>query len=112
MISIAIGRGRPLSEVLENRGVFGLHILSKENGALLKAFARGDNPSAFLDRALVKNAFDVPQFSEAWGFLICRAAGSLVAGDHTLFLAEVLEGALQANAQEPMIRIRANGFSY
>ena len=33
MITIAVGRGRPIGAALDGPGLFGLHVLSKENGA-------------------------------------------------------------------------------
>jgi len=112
MISIALAPERPLAAALADRGVFGLHILSKENNALLKAFARGDNPAAFSEFAQVENEHGVPQFSDAWAFLACRVVGKVAAGDHVVHIAEVLDGVLQHEGQEPHIRIRANGFGY
>ena len=55
----------------------------------------------------------MPQFADAWAFLVGKVAGRLSAGDHTLYLAEVLDGALQKEGQEPQVRVRsANGFGY
>lgn len=112
MISLAIAPGRPLTAALDGPGVFGLHVLSKDDNALLKAFARGENPAAFTELPLVKNAHGVPQFADAWAFLVGKVTGRLSAGDHTLYLAEVIDGVLQKGKQEPMVRIRANGFGY
>lgn len=112
MISIAIAPGRPISPVLDAQGVFGLHILSRENNALMKAFARGDNPAAFAELGAIDQELGIPQFTEAFGFLACRAVGRLAAGDHILYVAEVLDGVLQRPEGEPMIRVRANGFGY
>lgn len=112
MISMAIGHGRPITAALDGHGVFGLHILGKANTALMKAFARGDNPNAFTEHALVTNAHGVPQFAEAWAFLVAKVSGRLPAGDHTLYLAEVIDGALQMEGQKPQVRIRADGFGY
>lgn len=112
MISLALSPGRPITAALDGAGVFGLHVLSKDNNALIKAFARGDNPAAFTELLLIENSHDVPQFADAWAFLVAKVAGRLTAGDHTLYLAEVIDGVLQKENQEPMVRIRANGFGY
>lgn len=112
MISIALAPGRPIVAALEGDGVFGLHVLSKDNNALLKAFARGDNALAFSENALVENEFGIPQFADAWAFLACKVRGKIAAGDHIVFVAEVLDGALQKESGEPMVRVRANGFGY
>ena len=111
-ISIAVGPGRPIVSAFEGSGLFGLHVLGKDNNALLKAFARGDNPAAFFELKLVENAFGIPQFADALAFLACKITGMLPAGDHTVYVAEVLEGALQQEGAEPMVRVRANGFGY
>ena len=112
MISVALAPGRPITAALDGAGVFGLHVLSKENNALMKAFARGDNPAAFAELPLVENLHGVPQFADAWAFLVAKVTGRLTAGDHTLYLAEVIDGVLQKENQEPMVRVRANGFGY
>jgi 3-hydroxy-9,10-secoandrosta-1,3,5(10)-triene-9,17-dione monooxygenase reductase component len=106
------GFAPPMSPALEDGGVFGLHVLGRNNGALMKAFARGDNPGAFSEFPLVENEHGVPQFADALAFLLCRVVGSIEAGDHILHLAEVLDGALQSGDEEPSIRVRANGFGY
>jgi flavin reductase (DIM6/NTAB) family NADH-FMN oxidoreductase RutF len=112
MITIAIAPDRPLSPALAPGGLFGLHILGKANNALMKSFARGHSPEAFASHAQVENPFGVPQFAEAWAFLVARVKGELPAGDHIVYLAEVLDGALQHEGDESMVRVRANGFKY
>ena len=112
MVSVAVGHGRPIVAALDGSGSFGLNILSKSNTPLMKTFARPNAPDAFTTHLLVTNRFDLPQFSEAWAFLVCKVAGSVATGDHTVYVAEVLDGALQHENEEPMIRVRAHGFGY
>lgn len=112
MISIAVGPTRPLVQALDGHGLFGLHILSKENGALLKSFARPDVVDPFAGHEIEENLFGIPQLSEAWAFLACKVASKVTTGDHTLYVAEVFDGVLQHPGQEPNVRIRSNGFSY
>lgn len=111
-ISIALGRDRPLKALLDRGAVFGLNILCKDNGALVKSFSRYDGSDPFAGHAMAENEFGVPQFADAWAFLACKAVNSVPSGDHVLFIAEVLDGVRQREKQEPMIRIRQNGFSY
>lgn len=112
MISIAVAPGRPLLQALDGHGLFGLHILSKENGPLMKSFARPDVADPFAGHPLSENLFEIPQLSEAWVFLACKVAGKMTAGDHLLYIAEVFDGAVQQPSGEPMVRIRSNGFGY
>jgi flavin reductase (DIM6/NTAB) family NADH-FMN oxidoreductase RutF len=112
MISVAIGHGRPIAAVLEDGGLFGVNILGKANMPLMKTFARPHAPDAFTTHALTPNRFDLPEFAEAWAFLACKAAGSLATGDHTVYVAEVLDGSLHNADEEAMVRVRAHGFGY
>jgi len=112
MISFAVGPTRPIVKALDGHGLFGMHILSKENNALLKSFARQDVPDPFAGHPLVENLFQIPQLEEAFGYLACKVACKVPAGDHVLYVAEVFDGALQHDGQEPMVRVRSNGFGY
>jgi flavin reductase (DIM6/NTAB) family NADH-FMN oxidoreductase RutF len=112
MISIALGKDRPLRTVLESGGLFSLNILAAEDKKLLAGFAsvREDDPFAAFE--LVTNSHGLPQLAGALAWLACRACGSVAAGDHVVYVAEVLAGCLHREASEPMIRVRKNGFAY
>ncbi len=112
MISIAIGPTRPIVQALEGHALFGLHVLSKTNGGLLKSFARPDLGDPFAHHPLAENLFGIPQFEEAWVFLACKVAGKMKTGDHTLYFAEVFDGLVQHEGGEPNVRVRSNGFDY
>ncbi len=112
MISIAVGQSRMLTQALDGHGLFGLHILSKENKALLKSFSRPGSGDPFEGHEVEENLFGIPQLKEAWAYLACKVSGRLVTGDHTLYVAEVFEGELQHPGQEPNVRVRPNGFLY
>jgi 3-hydroxy-9,10-secoandrosta-1,3,5(10)-triene-9,17-dione monooxygenase reductase component len=112
-ISIALAPERPITAALDGDGVFALHVLSRHNHALVKSFARGGTPEAFAAHEMTENPWGVPLFAEAWAFLVCKVLNKMPAGDHTLYLAEVLDGALQKEEHdEPMVRVRRNGFGY
>jgi len=111
-ISVAVSRGRHILSALLNDGYFGLNILGKTNGPLVKPFAKPDEPRPFSGLDLVGNSYGVPQLADAWAFLACKVRDHIDLGDHLLFAAEVLDGRLQKEHEEPMIRIRANGFGY
>jgi flavin reductase (DIM6/NTAB) family NADH-FMN oxidoreductase RutF len=112
MISVAVGHGRPITAVLDGSGLFGLNILAKSNVPLMKTFARPHAPDAFTVHALTPNSYDLPEFTEAWAFLVCKVTGSLATGDHTVYIAEVLDGCLHNENEEAMVRVRAHGFGY
>lgn len=112
MLSIALGRDRPLRAALERGGLFALNVLGAEDKKILAAFASGREADPFASFALVENGHGLPQLADALAWLACRPRGSVSAGDHVLYVAEVVEGCLHREGGEPMIRVRKNGLSY
>ena len=112
MVSVALGVDRPMRAVLESGGLFSLNILGAEDKKLLAAFASGREPDPFAAFPLVQNAHGLPQLADALAWLACRPCGSVAAGDHVVFVAEVLAGCLHRGGGEPMIRVRKNGLGY
>lgn len=112
MLTVSLGRERPLLNVLERGGAFSLNILGKEDKDLLAAFASGREEDPFAAFPLLDNDHGLPQLAGALAWLACRPRGSVAAGDHVVFVAEVFDGCLHREAGEPMIRVRKNGFGY
>lgn len=112
LITLAIAPGRPISPALDGGAPFAVHILSKDNHALLKSFARGGTAESFHGHEVVSNDYGLPIFSEAWAYVVARTVNQIPAGDHRLYLAEVIDGALQHEGQQASTRVRANGFGY
>jgi flavin reductase (DIM6/NTAB) family NADH-FMN oxidoreductase RutF len=102
---------RPLRKVLERGGLFSLNILGATDKKLLAAFA-GSAADPFAGFTLVENGHGLPQLADALAWLACRSVRSVEAGDHIVYVAEVLEGCLHREEGEPMIRLRKNGFNY
>jgi flavin reductase (DIM6/NTAB) family NADH-FMN oxidoreductase RutF len=93
----------------------GLNVLGKSNGgALMKPFVSSGDADPFVGLALTQNHHGIPQLSDALAFLACELRNQMPAGDHTIYLCEVIDGGMPVTQEkdEPMIRIRANGFGY
>ena len=112
MISIALGLDRPMRHALEKGALFSVNILGGEDKKILAAFASGREEDPFAPFTLVENGHGLPQLADALAWLACRPRGSVAAGDHVVYVAEVLEGCLHREGAEPMIRVRKNGFAY
>lgn len=112
MISVVFAPERAIVQALDGHGLFGLHILAKNNGPLMKAFARPDAENPFAGHPLAENLFEIPQLEEAMAFLACKVVRRMPSGDHVLYIAEVFDGALQHPGSEAMTRVRSNGFDY
>ncbi|MEM7385953.1 MAG: flavin reductase family protein [Verrucomicrobiota bacterium] len=112
LITIAIGPDRLLAKALQTDPALGLNVLGDHNKALMGPFASSANENPFAEVDLKPNDHGLPQLVEALSFLRCEVRQCVEAGDHLLFLAEVLDGELQDDEEEPMIRFRRNGFQY
>jgi flavin reductase (DIM6/NTAB) family NADH-FMN oxidoreductase RutF len=111
MLMLAIGKGRPFLRVLDEGQPFGLNILSKDNGSLMKPFLKPDNPDPFSGLQTDEPVPGAIRLSDAWGYLACRPVRSMDSGDHQVYLAEVLDGSFSGEG-EPMVRVRRDGFGY
>ncbi len=112
MVTIAVQPGRILQRALEETQLLGLNVLADYNQALMKPFAQSSNDNPFAGLEIVENEHGLPQLAESMAFLACRVEGKLACGDHVVYSAEVIDGILQDDSADPMVRIRKNGFSY
>jgi flavin reductase (DIM6/NTAB) family NADH-FMN oxidoreductase RutF len=114
MVTVAIRRDRHVADWVAESGRFALSQLPVGSKALIRHFGRGFPPDApaFEGVELRHDARGGPVLAGAMAFLDAEVAGELAAGDHRIFAARVVAGAvLQPNA-EPLVHVRANGFHY
>ena len=114
MLTIALSPDRRLVEAFSfsERKLLGLNILSTENQGLIGPFANPNNQDPFCGVPLVENSFQLPQLERALAFLVCEYRQEMMAGDHHVYLFEVIDGELTDPGSEPITRVRRNGFSY
>ncbi len=112
MVTAAIGNGRPMLDAIVQSGKFGINVVAKSSAKILKPFSSPDVTDPFSMVELLENDSGIPQLADAMAYLECRMLQQMDAGDHTLVLAEVVNGELMDPQAEPMIRTRVNGFSY
>ena len=112
MVTVSVGSGRRMEDALDTGCEFGINIVGEQSAHLIKPFAKSGVTSPFEGLALVDNQWYLPQLEEALAFLVCRVDQPIVAGDHTVYTAEVIDAELQKDDESPMVRIRKNGFQY
>lgn len=113
MVSVAIAKSRPIVSLIRESGHFGLCQLSKDDKQVLGRFAAGTtidvDPFDGLD--LQPNETGVPILQSTMASLECELVECIdLEADHYLFVGKVLAG--QANDNQPVIRLRENGFRY
>ena len=114
MVTVALNPERRLVQAFthgENKRI-GLNILGIENQHLVGPFANPNNADPFHGVSLAENEHGLPQLERALAFLVLEYRQEMIAGDHHVFLFEVMDGQLMEPDSEPIMRVRRNGFSY
>lgn len=104
LVGVAISRQAALHELLRAGGAFAASLLGAAQDGLAQHFARGVPPIALWHGIATRPgpATGAPLLDGALGWLECRLAAEHPAGDHTLFVGEVLSTELGA-AGAPLI---------
>jgi flavin reductase (DIM6/NTAB) family NADH-FMN oxidoreductase RutF len=91
LVGVSVRRDAALHELLRDAGEFGVSLLAAGQEDVAAHFARGVPPIALWHGVAVRDEGSGPPLLEgALGWLRCRVSRECDAGDHTLFLGEVL----------------------
>jgi flavin reductase (DIM6/NTAB) family NADH-FMN oxidoreductase RutF len=112
MISVAIKKGRPITAMIDASGEFVVNVLGESPTAMFKHFGKGfdleQDAFAGLDAREVACGVEiVDQIAR----LSVRVKGECEAGDHVVYVAEVVE-ASAGETKPPHVHVRKSGFSY
>jgi flavin reductase (DIM6/NTAB) family NADH-FMN oxidoreductase RutF len=112
-ISVAIQPGRAIAGLLTVGSQFTLNLLDDTQTDMIAHFGRGFQlrQPAFEGLAVTRGESNGPILQEAHAFLTCRVSGRHSAGDHDLFVAEVVDGRT-LNDGQPMVHLRKSGAHY
>jgi flavin reductase len=100
-------------DFIRENGVFAVNILAAEQEPLSRYFASKDRPrgrDAFGDIAHKTAASGSPVLDGSVGYLDCALSASHEAGDHVIFIGEVL--ALDFNHELPPLLFHAGGYRF
>ena len=113
MVSVAVKHGRYVGDWIAEGQPFVLNLVGEGQNEYLKHFAKGFEPGAPAFEGIdTQNCrTGVPMLSGAIGHLECEPAGHVDSGDHRVFLARVVRGALNGDSK-PMIHVRKSGARY
>jgi flavin reductase (DIM6/NTAB) family NADH-FMN oxidoreductase RutF len=92
LVGVAIGREAAMHELLREAGAFGISLLAGDQEGLAQHFARGVPPIALWHGIEWRPgpATGSPLLDGAVGWLECRVDAEHSAGDHSLFVGEVV----------------------
>lgn len=113
LINLAMQRGRPIADLLPRGSRLTVNILESSQTDMIahfgKGFALGDD--AFRGLEVQRAPGRGPVLEEALAYIECQVADRIAAGDHELFIAEVVAGAVLDEGQ-PMVHVRKTGTHY
>jgi flavin reductase (DIM6/NTAB) family NADH-FMN oxidoreductase RutF len=103
LVGFAVSRFAALHELLRRAGTFGVSLLAAGQEDVAQHFARGVPPIGLWRGIPVREAAgEAPLLEGALGWLRCALSAEYPAGDHTIFVGEVLS-AEPGPAAEPLV---------
>ena len=109
-VTIALGTLRQARLLVEGAGAFIVNVLPKADMALLKYFSRPPE-DIFKGVMTRKGLEDIRILIDAVAYLECEVVQSMQAGDHVLYVGEIV-GGKTLKGGDPYIHVRDNGFNY
>jgi flavin reductase (DIM6/NTAB) family NADH-FMN oxidoreductase RutF len=105
LVGVAVSRQAAMHELLRLADSFALSLLAAGQEDVAQHFARGVPPIALWHGVATRlGAAGAPLLEGALGWLECRTVAEHEAGDHTLFVGEVL-GAEQGAPTAPLVHL-------
>lgn len=104
LLGVAVGKSRFTHHMIEESGVFSVSVLGPEQLALSRHFGlqSGRDTDKFVDIPYLTKVTGAPILQKALAYFDCKVVSNHETGDHTLFVGEVLEGAISGEG-EPAI---------
>ena len=109
-VTIALATLRQARLLVEGAGAFIVNVLPKDDMALLKYFSRPPE-DIFKGVMTRKGLEDIRILIGAVAYLECEVVQSMQAGDHVLYVGEIV-GGKTLKGGDPYIHVRDNGFNY
>jgi 3-hydroxy-9,10-secoandrosta-1,3,5(10)-triene-9,17-dione monooxygenase reductase component len=109
LVLVCIGRERSIHPVIARTGRFAVNILAEGGQALSDCFAGAPSilpRSAFCDATYRVGPAGMPLLDDALAFLECGVERVIEAGDHTIYLAHVLELGSRDDDTWPLLYFR------
>jgi flavin reductase (DIM6/NTAB) family NADH-FMN oxidoreductase RutF len=113
-LTLAVRRGRDVLDWLVPGAGFTLNLLGEGQSGFLSHFGKGFalGQPAFTGLNVAHLPGQAPVLADALGYLFCRVAGRVAAGDHELLIATVEGGKTLRPDSRPWVHIRKNGLRY
>ena len=109
LVGISIGRDLALHELVRRAGAFAVSLLRGDQDDVAAHFARGAPPLVLWHGVSTRDGVTgAPLLEDALGWLECRIWAEYPAGDHTLFVGEVVS--VEEGELGPSLAYREHGY--
>jgi flavin reductase len=109
LVGISIGRELALHELVRSAGAFGVSILRGDQSDIASHFARGAPPIVLWQNVPTREGVTgAPLLVDALAWIECRIWAEYAAGDHTLFVGQVVR--LEEGEPGPGLAYREHRF--
>ncbi len=113
MVSVGVKKGRPVESLIDESKQFVLNLLGENPSAMFKHFGRGfaleDEAFAGLAVETVPGGVAIP---DRVARLSVAVRHKVDAGDHWLYVGEIIDADGGADGAKPYVHLRKNGLSY
>jgi flavin reductase (DIM6/NTAB) family NADH-FMN oxidoreductase RutF len=109
LVMVSIGRERSIHPIIERTGRFGVNVLAEGSEAISDCFAGAPSPlprSAFCNADYSLGRAGLPVLDQAIAYLSCDVDRIIEAGDHTIYLGQVIETACRDEIGWPLLYFR------
>ncbi len=116
LVGVAIENEAVTRGLIAEGGAFSLCIIDREDRAIVRKFTK---PVEVDEGGSTLNGFPfhdgvtgVPILDQAVAYVECRVQDTIAAGDHTLFVGEVVDAAFQKPEETPVLRMEDTRMNY
>jgi len=101
LVMVAVAKERHTHKMIEKSGIFSISVLDENQIDLAKhfGFKSGKDIDKFTEVAYDTHSTGAPVLKDCLAYLDCKVVGSYQAGDHTLFIGEVLSCATKKDTK-------------
>ncbi len=112
LVTVAVGKARFSHDMIRDSGIFAVNILGHDGVGAGRHFGlvSGRKKDKFEGVDFDTKATGAPIIRDAIAWLDCRVVSSHEAGDHTLFIGEVVDGGVSREGLKPLIYDRGSFF--
>lgn len=112
LVTVAVGKARFSHDMIKESGVFAINVLGPDNVETGKHFGlkTGRKTDKFAGVDYDTKVTGSPILKDCIAWLDCKVVGAHDAGDHTLFVGEILDGGVLRDDAQPIVYERDNFF--